>query len=67
MALYEALYGKKCRTSICWDKVGERKLDDVELIKVTSKKIQIIQDKLKVAQDQQKSYVDTREENWNLK
>ena len=38
MALYEALYEKKCRTPICWDELDERKLDDVELIKVTTKK-----------------------------
>ena len=42
MALYEALYGRKCRTSLCWDEVGERKLNDVELIETTSKKIKII-------------------------
>ena len=28
MASYEALYGRKCRTSICWDEVGEQKLND---------------------------------------
>ena len=39
MAPYEALYGKKCRTLICWDEVGERKLDYVELIEITSEKI----------------------------
>ena len=39
IAPYEALYGKKCRISICWDKVGEWKLDDVELIEVTLEKI----------------------------
>ena len=60
MAPYEALYVRKCRTPICWDKVGERKIDDVELIKVTLKKIRIIWDKLKVVQDRQKCYVDTR-------
>ena len=42
MAPYEALYGKKCRTPLCWNEVGEQELDDVELIKVTSKKIRII-------------------------
>ena len=26
MAPYEALYRRKCRTLICWDEVGERKL-----------------------------------------
>ena len=26
MAPHEDLYGRKCRTSLCWDEVGERKL-----------------------------------------
>ena len=60
MAHYEVLYGRKCKTLIYWDEVGEQKLDDVELIEVTSKKVQIIKDKLKVAQDRQKSYADTQ-------
>ena len=42
MALYEALYGRKCKTPICWDEVGEWKLNDVELIEVTFEKIRII-------------------------
>ena len=45
MAPYEALYGKKCRTPICWDKVKECKLNDVELIEITLKKIRIIREK----------------------
>ena len=44
-----ALYGRKCQTPLYWDEVGERKLEDVELIKATSEKIKIIQDRLKVA------------------
>ena len=60
MALFEALYGRKCRTIICWDEIDEQKLNDVELIKVTSKKIWIIRERLKTTQDRQKSYVDTR-------
>ena len=51
--------GKKCRTPLCWDEVGERKLNDVELIETTSKKIKIIRERLKTAQDRQKSYADT--------
>ena len=39
MAPYEALYGRKCRTPLCWDEIGEQKLDDVELIETSSKKI----------------------------
>ena len=60
MTLYEALYGRKCRTPICWDEVDEWKFNDVELIEVTSEKIQIIRERLKIAQDRQKSYADTR-------
>ena len=51
MALYEALYGRKYQTTLFWDDVGEMKLKDIELIEANSKKIKIIQDRLKVAQD----------------
>ena len=42
MAPYETLYERKYKTPICWDEVGERKLNDVEQVEVTSKKIRII-------------------------
>ena len=32
MTPYEALYGRKCRSLICWDDVGERKLLGPELV-----------------------------------
>ena len=32
MAPFEALYGRKCRTLVCWDKVGERRLVGLELV-----------------------------------
>ena len=51
MAPYEALYGRKCRTPIYWDEVGEWKLDDMELIKVIIEKIWIIREGLKIAHD----------------
>ena len=40
--------------------MSEQKLSNEELIKVTIENIQIIRERLKVAQDRQKSYVDTR-------
>ena len=67
MTLYEVLYGRKCRTPVCWDKVAERKMDDIELIETTSKKIKIIRERLKAAQDQQKSYVDIRKRSLEFK
>ena len=60
MAPYEALYGRKCRTPICWNEVGERKLDSEELIRVSTEKIQVVRERLKVVQNHQKSYADTR-------
>ena len=60
MAPYEALYGRKCRTPVCWDKVGERKLVGSKIVKVTCDKIKVIRDILKIAQDRQKIFADNR-------
>nr|GEW25182.1 putative reverse transcriptase domain-containing protein [Tanacetum cinerariifolium] len=38
-APYEALYGRKCRSSLCWAEVGESQLTGPELIQETTKKI----------------------------
>ncbi|KAJ9544514.1 hypothetical protein OSB04_024221 [Centaurea solstitialis] len=60
MAPYEALYGRKCRTPLCWREMGEKILVGPELIQITHDKIQIIRERMKVAQDRQKSYADRR-------
>ena len=60
MAPYEALYGRRCRTPVCWNEVRERKLSKIELIKQTQDIITKIREKLRAAQDRQKSYADTR-------
>ena len=39
MAPFEALYGRKCRSPICWNEVGERKLLGPELVQLTTEKI----------------------------
>ena len=49
MAPYEALYGRKCRTLVYWDEVGERKLVGPEIVQVTCDKIKVIRDRLKIA------------------
>lgn len=58
MAPYEALYGRRCRTPICWDEVGERKLEGPEIVQETNDKVMVIREKLRQAQDRQKKYVD---------
>ena len=51
MAPFEALYGRKCRTPVCWDKVGERRLVGPELVQITSEKVKVVRDNLKIARD----------------
>ena len=63
MAPYEALYGRKCRSPICWDEIGEKKLLGPELVQKTIDKIQIIRERLQTAQSRQKSYADNRRRN----
>ncbi|KAL0417133.1 UNVERIFIED_CONTAM: Transposon Tf2-11 polyprotein [Sesamum latifolium] len=58
MAPYEALYGRRCRSPVCWDIEGLQQLEGPELVQETVKKIQIVKKCLKAAQDRRKSYVD---------
>ncbi|XP_073017862.1 uncharacterized protein [Primulina eburnea] len=60
MAPYEALYGKKCRSPLNWDEVGERKMLGPKLVQQTADVINLIQDRMKTAQIRQKSYADNR-------
>ena len=60
MAPYEALYGRKCRSPICWTEVGERQILGPELVQQTTEKIQKIQERIRTAQSRQKSYADKR-------
>ena len=51
MASFEALYSRKCRTPLCWEEVVDRKLYEAELVQITTEKVRIIKDQMKVAQD----------------
>ena len=57
---FEALYGRKGRTPVCWDEVGERRLVGPELVQITSEKVKVVRDNMKIARDRQKSYADNR-------
>ena len=58
MSPYEALYGKQCRTPLCWNETGERKLLGPEIVQTTVDKVNVIRARLKAAQDKKKSYAD---------
>ena len=42
MTSYEALYGRPCRSPICWTKVGERSIIGSDLIRDSSEKVGLI-------------------------
>ncbi|GJZ49780.1 putative reverse transcriptase domain-containing protein [Tanacetum coccineum] len=55
-APFEALYGRKCRSPVCWAKVGDVQLTRPEIIHETTKKIVQIRQRLQAARDRQRSY-----------
>ncbi|XP_035845778.1 uncharacterized protein LOC118492101 [Helianthus annuus] len=60
MAPYEMLYGRKCRTPVCWGEVGPRELAHQDIVRATNEKIDAVRAHLKAAQDRQNSYADKR-------
>ena len=60
MAPFEALYGRRCRTPLSWDELGDRQLFGPDLIKESKQKVKLIRDRLKIAQSRQKSYADSK-------
>nr|GFA88579.1 putative reverse transcriptase domain-containing protein [Tanacetum cinerariifolium] len=59
-APFEALYGWKCRSPVCWTEVGEAQILGPELIQETTEKIIQIKQRMKVARDRQKIYADLK-------
>ncbi|GJS14829.1 putative reverse transcriptase domain-containing protein [Tanacetum coccineum] len=57
---FEALYGRKCRSPICWAEVGDSQLTGPEIIHETTEKIVQIKSRIQAACNRQKSYADMR-------
>ncbi|GJZ06393.1 putative reverse transcriptase domain-containing protein [Tanacetum coccineum] len=55
---FEALYGQKCRSPVCWAEVGDSQLTGREIIHETTEKIIQIKSRIQAARDRQKSYTD---------
>ncbi|GJS88602.1 putative reverse transcriptase domain-containing protein [Tanacetum coccineum] len=66
-APFEALYGRKCRSPVCWAKVGDVQLTGPEIIHETTENIVQIQQRLQAARDRQRSYANVSESLWNSK
>ena len=60
MAPYEALYGRKCKTPLCWTELSEKKIIGPDLIQEIEEKVKMIREILKVVANRQKSYADMR-------
>ena len=58
MALYKALYGRPCRSPLCWTEVEESSITGPDLIRDTSEKVSLIRQRLLTDQSRQKSYAD---------
>jgi len=55
-----ALFDRRCKILLCWEKVGDRKLYGAELVQVTMEKVRTIRDHIKTTQDRKKKYVNVR-------
>ncbi|GJX90337.1 putative reverse transcriptase domain-containing protein [Tanacetum coccineum] len=53
---FEALYGRKYQSPVCWAEVGDVQLTGLEIIHETTKKIVQIRQRLQAARDQQIRY-----------
>jgi hypothetical protein len=60
MAPFAALYGRKCRSPLSWDDVGDRELLGPELIVEAVDVVRDIRDKLRIAQDRYKHWADAK-------
>ncbi|GJW81523.1 putative reverse transcriptase domain-containing protein [Tanacetum coccineum] len=59
-APFEALYGRKCGSTVLWAEIGDSGLIGPELVQETTDKVVVIRDRLKAAKDLQKSYAGNR-------
>jgi hypothetical protein len=55
MAPFEALYDRKCKTSLYWSETGESQLFGPKIIKEAERQVQVVRENMKVAQSRQKS------------
>lgn len=60
MTPFEALYGRPCKSPVCWLEIGDRLVLGPDLVREAAEKIEIIQARMKEARSWQKSYADRR-------
>ena len=60
MSLFQALYGRSCRTPLQWDQPRERQVFGPDILLEAGENIMMDRENLKIAQSRQQSYADTR-------
>ncbi|XP_073284822.1 uncharacterized protein [Primulina huaijiensis] len=56
MTLFEALYGQRGRSRLCWDEFGEKQLIEPDIVQEIHDKFQLNRQRMEVSQDRQASY-----------
>ncbi|WVZ64005.1 hypothetical protein U9M48_013591, partial [Paspalum notatum var. saurae] len=64
---FEALYGRRCRTPLFWNQIGEKQVFGPGIIEDAEQQLRVVQENLKIAQSRQKSYADNRRRELNFK
>ncbi|XP_035830815.1 uncharacterized protein LOC118480199, partial [Helianthus annuus] len=59
-APFEALYGRKCRSPLCWAEVGDSQITGPDIVVDATEKIAQIRQRMAAARDRQKAYADKR-------
>ncbi|GKB19815.1 hypothetical protein Tco_0853738, partial [Tanacetum coccineum] len=59
-APFQALYGRNCRSPVCWAEVRDAQLTGLEIIHETTEKIIQIKQRIQATRDRQKSYANVR-------
>ncbi|XP_070002092.1 uncharacterized protein [Nicotiana sylvestris] len=60
MALFKALYGRRCHSPIGWFEPDEAKLYGTDFVKYALEKVKLIQERLSTSQSRQNSYADQK-------
>jgi hypothetical protein len=60
MALFEVLYGRRCRTPLFWNETRDRKVFRPDILHEAEKQVRMVKENLRVTQSRQKSYADHR-------
>lgn len=66
MAPFEALYGRRRRTPLCWYDSGYSIILGPKTVQQTTEKVKVIQEKMKASQSRQKSHHDKQRKDFEF-